>query len=228
MRNIHFVFLTVLLACPTIFLPLTSESQAQSPDPRIYLDPSDNVFYSNVTGVGHRFNVTVSLSGYSPPPNLGGANIHLEFDDSIINVTQWWAPYWDPNFFMPSPYKTLPDPPNPGYIHVIAGLGYVEIAVSKGGYPPVAPWGHNGTICIFEFKITAVPTDGGQLSCSLHINHAYTYLLDTSAEEIPGVTKEDGTYTIVPEFSLVILLSVFIVSTAAVVLLRKKVIRKLN
>jgi len=108
------------------------------------------------------------------------------------------------------------------------GDGYVKVAVSKAGYPPEAPWGHNGTVCIFEFKITALPPEGGQLSCALRINTTGTFLLDPVADEIADVIKEDGTYTIIPEFSLVILLSVFIASTAAVVLLRKRVIRKLN
>ena len=192
MRNIYIILLTVLLTCPIVLPPLTSESRAALSGPRIYIDPSDNIFYSNVTSVGHCFNVTVWVEN---APDLGGAQVNLYFNDTIINVTRWWAPSWDSSFFMPAPITTLPPPPNPGYIHVGPGNGYVKIAVSKAGYPPVAPWGHNGTICIFEFNITALPPDGGQLSCALHINTATTFLLDPNAEQILDVIKEDGTYT---------------------------------
>jgi len=213
---------TLVAGTSTLFIHSTLASEST----RIYLDPSDPTFPMGTT-VGTKFNVTVWVENATT--DIGGAQIKLEFNDTIIRVTRWWAPYWDANFFMPLPYKALPAPPNNvGYIHVGPGNGYVKIAVSKAGEPPEAPWGHNGTIAIFEFNITALPPDGGQLSCLLHINTATTYLLDPVADEISGVTKEDGTYTIIPEFQLVILLSVFIASTTAVVLLRKRVIRKLN
>jgi len=159
----------------------------------IYLDPSNNIYTTDTAYVGYKFNVTVWVEN---APDIGGANVKLVFDDSIINVTRWWAPYWDPDFFMPDPYKALPSPPNPGYIHVSSGNGYVKVAVSKAGYPPVAPWGHNGTICILEFIITAVPTEPGKYTSSLLIDSAATYLLDPVADEIPGVVKENGYYEI--------------------------------
>ncbi|NIR16435.1 MAG: hypothetical protein GWN86_21930, partial [Desulfobacterales bacterium] len=96
---------------------------------------------------------------------------------------------------MPSPIAALPSPPNPGYIHVGPGEGYIKVAVSKGGLPPTAPWGHDGKICILEFEIIATPPEDGSLSSTLNIDNADTYLLDPTVSEIPDVTKEDGTYT---------------------------------
>jgi hypothetical protein len=91
----------------------------------------------------------------------------------------------------------LPNPPDPGYLHISAGKGRILIAVSKGGMPPTAPWGHDGKIAIIEFKITAVPTNPGEkYSTTLKIGTSDTYLLDNSASEIPGVTKQNGYYEI--------------------------------
>jgi hypothetical protein len=161
------------------------------------MDPSDTTFYSNTTDIGDRFNVTIWCADI--PDDILGAQITLHFNDTILNVTQWWAPTWDSDFFMPEPpaVVTIPSPPDPGYIHVGAGHGYIKVAVAKGGLPPAAPWGHNGTIAIIEFNITAAPPEGEQLTSSLSINNIDTYLKDTSNVDIPGVVKEDGSYTFI-------------------------------
>ena len=160
--------------------------------PSISLSPSNNIYDTDTAYVGYKFNVTVSCSDV---PDLGGANIRLEFNDSIINVTRWWAPSWDPSFFMPLPYKALPTPPySVGYIHVGPGNGYVKVAVSKAGEPPSAPWGHAGKICMFEFNVTAIPPKQGKLNCTLKIDSSATYLLDPTAAEVPDVVKNDGSY----------------------------------
>jgi hypothetical protein len=71
------------------------------------------------------------------------------------------------------------------------------VSVSKGGLPPSPPYGHNGTIAIIEFTITATPPEGGQLTSSLNINNGDTFLKDSSNVNIPGITIEDGSYTII-------------------------------
>ena len=193
--------------------------------PTIYLVPSDNIYDTSTVYVGYTFNVTAEVSGTTQ--DIGGAQIHLVFDDSIINVTRWFTVPESEGGFMPEPISALPAPPNnTGYIHVGSGEAYVKISVMKGGLPPTAPWGHNGTIAIFEFNITAPPPEGGQLTCPLSINNIDTYLLDPSAEEIPSVIKEDGTYTIIPEFTLITMLVLFTTLTVTVAVLRKKRILK--
>jgi len=195
MRNIDISLLTVLLTCSLMLSPLTFKTSASPDPPKIYLAPSTNTFYSNTTNVGHRFNVTVWCANVTE--DILGVQVTLHFNDSVVNVTRWWAPDWDTDFFMPAPVSVIPTPPNNvGYIHVGAGQGYVKVAVMKGGLPPVAPWGHNGTIAILEFNITAAPLEGGQLTSALHINNIDTYLKDTSNVDIPGVAKEDGYYEI--------------------------------
>jgi hypothetical protein len=157
----------------------------------ISLTPSSNVYDTDTAYVGMKFNVTASCSGVDQ--SILGAQITLHFNDTILNVTQWWAPYWDSSFFMPSPYVTIPTPPDAGYIHVGAGHGYIKISVAKGGLPPAAPWGHNGTIAIIEFEITAIPGKLGELNCTLDINNVDTYLKNPSNVDIP-VTKNNGWY----------------------------------
>jgi hypothetical protein len=192
----HLILLMIFCICLTAFSPLSIINICYAQNPRIYLDPSSNIFYSNVTSVGYRFNLTVWCENV---PDLGGAQIYLEFNDSIINVTRWFVPSGDPYFFMPEPppATALPTPPDPGYIHVAPGKGYVKVSVSKGGLPPGPPWGHSGKIAIFEFVITAMPPEDGQLTCPLHINTTDTFLLDPNAEKVSNVIKEDGTYTFI-------------------------------
>jgi hypothetical protein len=163
--------------------------------PRIYLTPSNNIYTTNTATIGTLFNVTVWCENV---PDLGGANIYLEFNDDIINVTRWICPHGDPYFFMPEPPPAteLPASPDPGYIHVAPGKGYVKIAVSKGGLPPGPPWGHSGKIAIFEFKITALPPKLGELNCTLKIDDENTFLLDPNAVKVPGVIKDNGWYEI--------------------------------
>ncbi|MEM1540479.1 MAG: hypothetical protein QXJ07_03760 [Candidatus Bathyarchaeia archaeon] len=166
-----------------------------SPARRIYLSPSNNFFDTGTAYVGFKFNVTVWTE---IDTDVGGANIKLVFNDDILMVTRWICPHGDPDFFMPEPPQAteLPASPDPGYVHVGPGVGYVLIAVSKGGLPPTAPWGHSGKIAIFEFKVKEIPLKLGMLECVLNINNADTYLLDPEAKEIPDVKKEDGLYRI--------------------------------
>jgi hypothetical protein len=171
----------------------TYVSRVSAAGPTIYLEPSSSVFYTNETRIGDRFNVTVLVDEAS---NVGGAQIHLEFDDSIINVTRWFEPKNDPEYiFYGRGTTALPTPPDPNYLHISANKGRVEVAVSL--FPTEEPWfDGDGKICIFEFKVTAAPPEDGELTCALHINTADTYLIDgDTSEEVPGVTKEDGTYT---------------------------------
>ena len=224
-NKIHIIqwLLIPLLIALTSSLMISPAASAQQPT--IYMVPSDNFYNINTTPVGTKFNVTVLCANVTQ--DIGGAQITLYFDDSIINVTRWFTVPESEGGFMPEPITALPAPPNnTGYIHVGSGEAYVKISVMKGGLPPTAPWGHNGTIAIFEFNITAPPPEGGQLTCPLSINNIDTYLLDPSAEEIPSVIKEDGTYTIIPEFTLITMLVLFTTLTVTVAVLRKKGILK--
>jgi len=200
------VLTTATLTLTVLFVSISIFPSTLAATSRMYLEPSNNVFTTDTAYLGMKFNVTVWCADI--PMDILGAQITLWFNDSVVNVTRWWAPDWDFNFFMPAPVSVIPTPPNNvGYIHVGAGQGYVKVSVLKGGLPPVAPWGTNGTITILEFNITAVPTEQGKYTSSLQINNVDTYLKDTSNVDIPGVAKEDGYYEIKksgPTYSLTI------------------------
>jgi len=196
----------IILTLAILFTATSNLPQVLANAPTIYIEPSNNIYTNDTAYLGMKFNVTVWCTHITQ--DLGGAQICLHFNDSIINVTRWWAPDWDPDFFMPSPYSALPNPPNPGYIHVGTWDGYIKVSVMKGGLPPTAPWGHDGKIAIIEFNITAIPTvQGTKYTSGLVINNTDTYLLDSSASKIPGVVKKDGYYEISkpgPMYSLTI------------------------
>ena len=208
-----------LIFAGIISIALVHPALAQTSTARIYFEPSAPTFPEE-TPVGTKFNVTVWTQNFTSI-EIGGSQIYLEFNDDIINVTRWWAPDWDADFFMPDPHSALPTPPDDaGYMHLGAGRGRILIAVLKGGLPPVAPWAHDGKICIFEFNITQGPTPG--LSSVLKMNTTDTYLLDSEAGEIAGVIMENGTYTIIPEFLPVVALAFFIAAAILTVLITRK------
>jgi len=200
MKNTYTIFLLMLLASSIAFSPLTSMIKVgyALPGPRIYLGTPNPTFYSNDTSVGQRFNVSVFVENAT---NLGGAQVYMEFNDTVINATQWFVPSADPQFFMPQPPAptALPAPPDLSYVHISSGLGSIgALAVLKGGTPPVAPWGHAGLILTIEFEIKTAPPVGGQVTSQLHINATDTFMVDgDTGFNVPNVTIEDGTFTYV-------------------------------
>jgi hypothetical protein len=161
---------------------------------RIYLAPSNNIYTTDTASVGTKFNVTVWTEN---APNVGGAQVYLEFNDTVINVTRWFEPKNDPQYiFYGKGTSALPTPPNDAaYQHL--GLNRGKVLVSVSLFPPAPPYfTGSGKICIFEFKITKVPTTGNYTS-GLIINTSDTYMLDgDTGSEIAGVVKENGSYKI--------------------------------
>ncbi|MDH7563915.1 MAG: hypothetical protein QHH24_03400 [Candidatus Bathyarchaeota archaeon] len=163
---------------------------------RIYLVPSTISYTTSTMPGSGLFTVSVWVE---TDTDLGGVQVYMEFDDSIINATRFISESGNPSFFMPQPppASELPAPPDPGYQHLGPNKGRVQVAVSKGGLPPNAPWGHSGIFGTFEFEITALPQKSETLTCALHLNTSSTYFLDPTSGEVPGVSKEDGSYTLI-------------------------------
>jgi hypothetical protein len=214
----------IVLLCILTAMLLTAPrglatAQTAATPATIYMTPD------NGTSVQGLFNVTIMLSG-STTSSIGGANIYITFDDSIINATRWFVPTDDPTFFMPTtPTPTLvPTPPNPGYLHDSPGNGHIQVAVSKGGLPPTAPWGHTGLICIIEFNVTG--GSPGQ-PILLHMNDpSNTFLVDDTSAPIPDVVINDGSYPIVPEFQVEYALLALVSLTLIAIAMRKKAFPK--
>jgi hypothetical protein len=162
---------------------------------RIYLDPSSNVFDATTISVGTKFNVTVMVEN---APDVAAWNFYMEFNDTVLRVTRWFEPTKDPQYiFAGKTTSALPPPPDPGYVHLSAGKGGVQVAASLFPTPPAqTPASGSGKVCILEFNITMVPTEpDSKLTSVLRIDTVDTYFLDPDGVEIPG-TRENGSYEI--------------------------------
>jgi hypothetical protein len=187
---------------------------------RVYLNPSQNVF-PETTPLGTKFTVTIGIENVA---NLGAAQVHLEFDDTVLNVTRWFEPKDDPLYvFYGKNTLAQPDTENDtNYRHLTTGMGMAEIAVLD--FDPAPYFTGSGIICIFEFNITTGPPPPVLTSVlTLHNStmHGYTYLLDGDTEDEIPLTLEDGSYTFVPEFIPLLALSLLVASTTIAVLLKR-------
>jgi len=215
------IALLCILTAMLVMAPRGLATAQTAADPlMIYMTPD------NGTSVQGLFNVTIMLSG-STTSNIGGAQVYISFNDSIINATRWFMPISDPTFFMPLTPSTatgLPSPPDPGYIHLSPGNGRVQVSVLKGGMPPAAPWGHTGLICIIEFNVTGNSQDQPIL---LRMNDpSNTFLVDDASAVIPDVVINDGSYPIIPEFQVEYALLALIGLTVIAIAIRKKAFPK--
>lgn len=190
----HLLLLLVLLTTFTPWLAVTHvqyESSAQV-TPTIYLQPTQNVFFTNQTFVGDRFNVTVWVRD---APQISGWQVYMKFDDTMINATRWIEPATDPQYiFYGKTTHTDPTPPDPNYVHLGAGSARVQAGSYLLPTPPAQPpSGGSGKLCIFEFVITRYPTSDTVYSL-LHIDSENTFLLDPDGNEISSVIKQDGSF----------------------------------
>jgi len=198
---------------------------------RISIDPTPKTIAEG-TPIYTLFTVTVWVADVTA---LAGAQIHLEFKRTILKMTQWYEPTSDTQYvFYGRTTSALPPPPEFSYRNLTGSteIGIAEISINLLPTPPEQPsFNGTGKICIFEFNITATPPPMLTSILSLHSSPGsggYTFLLDPDINEIP-VTLQDGLYQFIPEFAPLLALSVLTVSTAAILLLRRKrLIQKLD
>jgi hypothetical protein len=164
---------------------------------KIYFDPSSYLFNQAYVSIGYRFNVTVRVREVA---DLYSWQVRIDFNNSIINVTRWFEPTWDPTYvFYGKPTNPLPTPPEVAYWN--RGLGKGSAMVGDVLFPWPPPGGGftgDGLLFTLEFEITAIPPPGETLSCNLTIDNEDTCLLNYDVEEIPDVHKENGHYYLGP------------------------------
>jgi hypothetical protein len=142
------LFLALLIA----FLPWLRTTHVQPNSiaqgtPTIYLQPTENVFYTTQTLVDGRFNVTIWVRD-APP--IVAWQVYMEFNDSVINVTRWIEPAIDPQYvFYWKTTSANPTPPDSGYVHL--GPSTARVQVGGALWPPGVqePASGNGKLCIF-------------------------------------------------------------------------------
>jgi len=178
--------------------PVSPVSPSTLSTTRIYMAPSKIVFDPSNGTIGTLFNITMRVEDVK---DLASFQICIVYNDTIINVTRWFEPTWDPEYVFKGK-TTLPVPFPPQYIyeHIGSGNGSAMVGVALfPGPPPGGGFTGSGKLCIFEFKITAVPPPSKTYSCTLYIDRGSpydTYLLDSIGNDIPA-TEENGYYKIV-------------------------------
>jgi thermitase len=143
----------------------------------IYFDSSSYMFDASTVAVGDRFNVTLLVRNVE---DFAAWQITMCYDDSIINVTRWFEPTWDPQYvFYAETTMALPPPPDVCYTHLPAGNASAQVGALI--WPTEQPTFYgSGKLCILEFEITAIPEAGQQYSCILSIDNQDTYYLDSN------------------------------------------------
>jgi hypothetical protein len=131
-------------------------------------------FYTNATSVGSRFNATIRAYDIA---NLFTYQVRLYYNSTLLNATRAWLPTWNPEWVFYGKNTTRPTP--------VLEAEYVQISDSIiGTYPTFSG---TGILGIIEFEITYAPTTS-EVSCSLNINNADTFLLDPTTNEISSAT----------------------------------------
>jgi len=164
---------------------------------KIYFDPSSYMFDPAYVTIGYRFNATLWVEDVS---DLCAWQARVDYNDSIINVTRWFEPTWDPAYvFYGKTTLPLPTPPKVVYWHSGPGDGSAMVASVLLPWPPTGG-GFIGTGLLFmlEFEVTAIPPPGETLSTNLVIDNEDTALWNWDAEVILNVHKENGYYALVP------------------------------
>lgn len=188
--------LVLMLVFPAGGTNLIHIATVRATGPRIYLSPSSNTFFTPQVGIGYQFNVTCWVENVA---GVAAWEIYLEFNDSVIRPIGWTEPSSDPQYiFYGKTTSANPTPPDTGYVHLSPGKGRMLVYANLFPTPPVQnPSSGSGKLCVLGFNVTAVPTEPGtSLTTMLQIDFMDTLLLDQCGEEVDGVTKENGYYSI--------------------------------
>jgi PKD repeat protein len=160
---------------------------------RIYFDPSYCTLDAASVSVGYRFNVTLMVRNVE---DLGAWLVRMFYDDSIINVTRWFEPTWDPEYvFYAKSTMPLPSPPNYIYDHWGSRNGSAFVFDGLFPCPPDQPsFSGNGKLCVFEFEVVAVPPRNQSYSCDLSIDNVDTGYFDSEGTWLRFDVYENGYY----------------------------------
>jgi len=160
---------------------------------KIYFDPSDYFLDAASAAVGYRFNVTLRVHNIE---DLAGWQVRMYYNDSIINVTRWFEPTWDPEYvFYGRSTMAAPTPPDYVYDHWGPGTGSAMVCSMLFPWPPEQPSFYgDGKLCIFEFEVLAVPSVGQNYSCSLNVDAPDTGYANPEFEFLGFDVYENGYY----------------------------------
>jgi len=194
---------TLVLSIITIF-PMSLVYA--SPGPTIYLSPSNYIFNTSNATIGTKFNVTVWVSNPTYPFGVRMWQVYLTYDQSMINVTEFYGKVTKAPSFRAWPNNNLKGRDwSTDYIfygEVGGGIGN-PFWYNLGTNSAALKWGDvigaqvdvpsAKKLGAIEFQIIKLPPEGDKLFCSLGINNVDTLLYD-DVGKVPGVSKIDGYY----------------------------------
>jgi len=168
--------LTILLSA---LFPLIQISAAQD-TPRIFVDPAENIYYTDTTSVGFEFTVSIMAADWSEP-GVFSYQFKLTFDNSMLEAVAAEIP--DGHYLTPE---------DPSKIFVVdAGTINNELGFASFGVTLLAPETGktgSGTIATVTLKITGEPPAVGKLSCALALDDVI--LVDPEASPISPAAYE--------------------------------------
>lgn len=140
---------------------------------RLYVDPMENVFFTNTTSVGDTFTINVSVDDVD---DLYGFEFKLGYNTTLLDiVSREILPPWELYFIATNEINET----NGTYWLIVVAL------------TPAPSFYGNTTLARITFQITMAPPVGGSVSCDLDLYD--TTLPNSSAGPIPHVI-EDGYY----------------------------------
>lgn len=185
--------LLVLLLLASIAMVPTIPTSSASDTIDFGLDPSDNIFYSNITFLNHLFTVDVVLSNIVPADDLVGIEFKLYWDTTLLEGMSMVIPtgsIWQEAVDADNLWKTkFLFNKTGGYVHYIVTCSVLADGYTAGYLPlDETP---SGIAARITFKIIKEPPRKGFVSCALDLRD--TKLSDGDALPITHNTH-DGLY----------------------------------
>jgi hypothetical protein len=191
MRKIsHKIAIAPILALLILsLLPTISLVRANPSD--VYVDPASKSYDTSTGTIGTLFNVSVRVHDVV---NMASWQTQMWYDISMLNVTRWYEPTWDPTYVLYGhPTLPVPGPVNPQYTYVDANHAWV--GMGSAFFPSGPSFSGNGILCIITFNITALPGKLQTLSCALDIHNDQTFYIDTASTLILYDVYTNGSYS---------------------------------
>ena len=221
-RGIANPLLILLLSLMIIPVYASVPSEPHNAD-AMWVEPSSITFTPANATVGQKFNVTVWLNITSA--NVFSHSIGLRYNRTQLKGVRGGFTSPPGSEFM-KPNATTPAGPiiDTSYL----GNGTVLATETCSGEDFI-PTPRVGSLIWIEFEILLMPTEG-EYTSKFDITRDYpgdTWVFDQNLNPIE-ITTHDGNYTIIPEFSNLIILLMFFAFTLFALAFEKKRIRKLK
>jgi len=194
----------------------------------MWVEPKNNVFYTNTTSVGYKFNVTVAMNFTG---NAFSWQAVMYYNHTQLNCTRVGATAPPTSEFMSGHTTTFSKAINPGAYPPKGDLQSVLVSESCMA-PDYQAGPHSGTLFWVEFQILVAPGAGETLNSTFDISTEYnltnTFVWDEYGNAYT-FTPYDGTYSYIPEFFGSLILIIFLTSTLAIVIFsRNRILKNLK